>query len=141
MTSKKSPELSYLNLRIIQSIYIIRIDQTSHIQDTIIAQWFTDASDKFNSAPTIFKSYSTFGIYLAETLPCTSDKIHLLEKRYLGKFSSHIGKNLHIMQYTCTDIMYDVKRCPISTSLTMDQSPYPLPICLTTQSHHISLLP
>ena len=39
VTSKESPELSYLNLRIVKSPYGISIDQTSHIQDTIYSQW------------------------------------------------------------------------------------------------------
>ena len=90
MTSKEGPKLSYLNTRIIQYPYGISIYQTSHIQDTILAQWFPDASGKFNSYPTPFKEDITFEIDLAETLPATPADLHLLEDVCLEKCSSNI---------------------------------------------------
>ena len=92
VTSTESPELSYLNLQIIQSWYGIIIYQTYHIQDNISAQCFPYASEKFNSSPTPFNTYITFELSLEETLPATSDELHILEESYLGKFSAHIGK-------------------------------------------------
>ena len=65
---------------------------------------------KLNSAPTHFKSDRTFELTLTETLTATPAEIHILEERYLGKFSAHIRKNLYIMQYTFPDIMYAVNR-------------------------------
>ena len=69
MNSKEGPELSYCNICIIQYPYGIRIDQTSHFQYTILTQWFPDAYEKFNSAPTPFKSDNSFELYLADILP------------------------------------------------------------------------
>ena len=90
MTSKEVPQLSYINLLIIKSPYSIIINQASHIKDTILAQWFPDASEKVNSIPTPFKEDTTFELALVETLPYTPTEIHLLEECYLGKFSAHI---------------------------------------------------
>ena len=106
MTSKEGPQLSYLNLRTIQSPYVIRIYHTAHIQYTILAQWFPNSSWKLNSAPTAFKAYITFEITLEETPLDTPAEFHLLEKRYLGICSAHIRTFLHIIQYTRPDLMY-----------------------------------
>ena len=55
VTFKEGPQLSYLNICIIQSPYVISIDKTYHIHNTILAQWFTYASDKLNYVPNPFK--------------------------------------------------------------------------------------
>ena len=88
MISKEGSQLSYLNLRIIQPPYGISIDQTSHIYYTILTQWFPCASEKVKSAPTPFKTDSSFEFFIAETLPDNPAEIHILEDIYLGKFSS-----------------------------------------------------
>ena len=38
VTSKEGPQISYINIYIIQSPNVISINQTGHIQDTILAQ-------------------------------------------------------------------------------------------------------
>ena len=63
---------------------------------------------KFNSANTPFKSDITCELALAKTLPDIPDKHYLLEERYLRKFSAHIRRILHIMQYNHPDQMYAV---------------------------------
>ena len=73
VTSKEVPQLSYLNICIIQSPCGISIYQTSHIDYTILAQWFPDASEKVNSDTTPFKADSTFVLDLVETLPDNPD--------------------------------------------------------------------
>ena len=78
MASKEGPHIYHLNLRIIQSSYGIIIDQTAHIQDTILSKTVPDAYEKFNSDPTPFKIDSTFGITLVDTLPATPAELHLL---------------------------------------------------------------
>ena len=92
------PQLLYLNLRIIQYQYGISIDQTYHIKDTILAQWFLDASERVNSDPNRFKEDRIFELTLADTLLATPAEIYHLEERYLGNFSAHIRTFLHIMQ-------------------------------------------
>ena len=64
MTSKEGPKLSYIHLRLFQYPYDIAIYQTSHIQYTILAQWFPDASEKVNSVTNPFKADITFELSL-----------------------------------------------------------------------------
>ena len=106
MSSKEVPELSYLNLCIIRYPYNIIVDHTYHIQGTILVQWFTYFFEKDISYPTPFKAYTSFEMYLLETLTATPDELYLLEDRYLVKFSAHIRKFLHIMKYTRHDLIY-----------------------------------
>ena len=88
VTSKEYIELSYLNLRIIKYPCGISIDETSHIQYIILAQWFPDSYEKFNYDTTPFKTDIAFELALLETIPATPDEIHLLEERYLVKLSA-----------------------------------------------------
>ena len=81
ITPKESPELSYLSIDLIQSPYGIRIYQTSHTQNTIIAQRFPDESDESNSERTPFKEDKTCQISLAENVHATLAEFHLLEER------------------------------------------------------------
>ena len=60
MDIKEGPKLSYLNIRIIKSPYRIIIDQTYHIQDNILEQWFPYDSEKVNSIPNPIKEDSNF---------------------------------------------------------------------------------
>ena len=110
MRSKENTQLSYINIRIIQYPYGISIYQPAHIHYTILVKWFTYASDKVNSYPNTLKEDSTFEMTLSENLPSTPAELHLLEECYLGKFSTYIGKILHIMQYTHPYLMYAVIR-------------------------------
>ena len=75
---KEYPELSYMNLRIIQSPCGISIYQAAEIKDIILSQWFPDVTERFNSSPTPFKAGSTFEITLVETLPYTPAGTHHL---------------------------------------------------------------
>ena len=125
-TSKEFRQLSYLNLRIILSPYGIIIDHTSHIEDTVIAQWFPEASDKFNSDSITFKSDSTFEIALSETLPDTPDELHILEDTYLVKSSAHIRKFSII--------------CNIPALISFILSAVPEVVLLTHQHHPTKVL-
>ena len=95
-------------MRIIQSSHGISIDQISHTKETILEQWFPDASERVNFYPNPFKSDITFDLALAYTLPVTPAELRHLEERYLVKSSAHIEKLLNIIKYTCPDIMYAV---------------------------------
>ena len=53
---------------------------------------------------------------IAEILPSNPAELHILEERYLGKFSTNIGKVLHITQYTLPDLMNDVNCLSINLS-------------------------
>ena len=90
--------MSCLNLNIIHSPHDITIYQTDHIKNNIISLCLPDISEHVNSSPTPFKSDSAFEIELDDNIPDTPAEIHNLEKSYLGKFSTYIGKFLHIMQ-------------------------------------------
>ena len=108
MTYKEGPELSYINLLVIQSPHGISIDQTAHINVKIPAQWFPNATEISKSAPTPFKEDRIFEVDLSETLPSTPGELHHLEELYLVKYSANIGKTVHIMQCTRPDLMYAV---------------------------------
>ena len=114
--SKELFELYYPNLCIIQYTYNISIYHTYHIQYTILVQWFPYAFEKVTYDTTPFKSDITFEISLSETLTATPDELHILEDRYLIKFSSHIRKNIHIMQYTRPNLIYYVNHLSIYAS-------------------------
>ena len=115
---KEGPELSYINLWIIQSPYGTIIDQADHIKTIILAQWFPDATERVKYSPNLFKSDRTFELDLAETLTDTLSDLHHLEERYLGKFSANIGKPLQIMQHTHPDIIYALKRLYIYATVS-----------------------
>ena len=66
-------------LIITQSPYGISTEHTSHIQETILIEWFTDSSEKVNSSLNPFKADSTFEIILAEILPSNPAELHILE--------------------------------------------------------------
>ena len=95
--------------------------------------WYLWSGEKFNSSPISFKSDKTFEIYLAETLTSSPDEIHLLEERYLSKFSTHIRKCLYIMQIhppwyrVCFQQSLNPFFCSISAILPKDWSYHPLP--------------
>ena len=63
--------------------------------------------EKFKSVTNPFKEYITFELSIKKNLPATPSELHILEERYLGKFSAHIKKILHIIEYTRPDLMYD----------------------------------
>ena len=65
--------------------------------------------ERVNSAPTLFKAYSTFEFALEYTLPTLPAELHHIDEQYLGRFSAHIWNVLHIMKYTRPDLMYAVK--------------------------------
>ena len=50
VTTQEGPELHYLNLRIIQSQYGVSYDQTEHIKDIILDEWFSN-TQKENVKP------------------------------------------------------------------------------------------
>ena len=81
---------------------------TSHINNTILEQLFTNYYDKVNSANNPFRADNTFELAQSENLSATFTKINLFEEFYLGKFSTLKEKIIHIMLYTCPDILYDV---------------------------------
>ena len=78
MNFREGLELYYLNLCIIQTPHRIISYQIYHIKDTILAQWFPDAIDKFNSDTTPLKVDSTIELSLAKTIPDTPAEIHHL---------------------------------------------------------------
>ena len=71
MTPKKVPEISYINLRIIQSPHAIIIDQTAQINYIILEQYFNESNEQVNCYTTPFNIDSPFEINLTNTLPDT----------------------------------------------------------------------
>ena len=75
---KEYPELSYMNLRIIQSPCGISIYQAAEIKDIILSQWFPDVTEQVNSSPISFISGSNFERALANTLPANPAELNCL---------------------------------------------------------------
>ena len=90
VTFKEGPELSYINLCTIQSPHGIRIEKKNYINDTILAKWFSEATERVNYAPTPFKEDSTFEISQKQTPPDTPNELYHLEDHYLEKPSAHM---------------------------------------------------
>jgi hypothetical protein len=112
VTVQRGQVLNYLNLRIIQSIYGISIDQTQHIKDTILDVWFPsdDEESKVKAAYTPFQTDPSYERRLAETLPAQEDELVQLDYEFKGNYPHLIGKTSHASVSTCPDISYAMSR-------------------------------
>jgi len=112
VTVQRGQVLNYLNLRIIQSIYGISIDQTQHIKDTILDVWFppNDGNSTVKAAYTPFSTEPAYERRLAETLPAQQDELVQLEYEYGGTFPHLIGKTSHVAVWTRPDLSYAMSR-------------------------------
>jgi hypothetical protein len=112
VTVQRGAILNYLNLRIVQSIHGISIDQTQHIRDTILDVWFPADTEEgmVKSAYTPFRTDSDYEKALAETLPATDEELVRLEYEYGGTFPHLIGKVSHVGVWSRPDLAYAMSR-------------------------------
>jgi hypothetical protein len=90
ITVKEGAQLSYLNLRNIQSEYGVSYDQTEHIIRKIINKYFPPSKieeSKLIPVHTPFRTDSDYEKELMEQLPATGQELKLLEERYGGTFA------------------------------------------------------
>ena len=108
-TTRTGPELAFLNFRIIQSEHGTSIDQTNHIQQTILNKYFTtDKRVPFYSSP--FPLDSKFEIELFESLPLSENDLTKIEERYNGTYCFYIGAIQHVANYSRPDLEYAIMR-------------------------------
>jgi hypothetical protein len=112
VTVQRGQVLNYLNLRIIQSVYGISMNQTQHIKDTILDVWFPpdDGNSTVKAAYTPFSTDPAYERQLAETLPAQQDELVQLEYEYGGNFPHLIGKVSHVTVWTRPDLSYALSR-------------------------------
>jgi hypothetical protein len=113
VTVQRGAVLNYLNLRIIQSLYGISIDQTQHIKDTILDVWFPSDASSTNvvkAAYTPFRTDPDYEKSLVETLPADKDELIKLEYEYGGTFPHLIGKSSHVTVWTRPELSYAMSR-------------------------------
>ena len=83
---KRGIELQFLNFRIIQSEHGISIDQTNHILQSILNDYF-DKNEKVKYESSPFPLDSKFEYELYEALPASEDELEKAEKKYNGKYN------------------------------------------------------
>jgi len=113
ITTKSGSQIKYLNIRIIQSIYGISIDQTEHIEHKIIQKHFPPdkiVDSKMKEVHTPFRTDNQYEIDLMEQLPATKEQLQDLELRYGGGFSSILGEIMHVWVFTRLELGYGISR-------------------------------
>ena len=88
-------ELSFLNFRIIQSEHGISLDQSNHIINSLLKQYFDkDEKVKYESSP--FPLDNKFEYELFTALPMSDEELAKAEKQYKGKYNHWTGALQHI---------------------------------------------
>ena len=121
MTSPgKQTIMSFLSTRIVQSEHGISLDQTYHIKNKILNDWFPPNST-VKHVNTPIDHTTDFEIKLGTTAAIKQHDLHTYEKLYHGEFRHSIGQLLHVQQWTRADISYSVSRLA-----TYNTSPNPV---------------
>ena len=92
---KRGIELQFLNFRIIQSEHGISIDQTNHILQSVLNDYF-DKNEKVKYESSPFPLDSKFEYELYAALPMSEDELEKAEKKYNGKYNKWTGALQHI---------------------------------------------
>jgi hypothetical protein len=95
ITVKEGAQLSYLNLRNIQSEYGVSYDQTEHIIRKIINKYFPPSKiedPKLKPVHTPFKTDSDYEKELMGQRPATGQELKSLEEPYGGTFAGILGE-------------------------------------------------
>ena len=119
---QQGPVLKFLNMRIIQSNYGISIDQTNHIIQNILQDYWKHhdtTTIQWQSAP--FPTESSFKDELFHALPLTTIQHQQYIKTHNGSLAKWIGALMHITQVTPFDISYACMR--LSTYMSNPTSP------------------
>ena len=111
LTVSEGSVLKFLNLRIIQSPAGVSFDQTMHIKNTILYEYFKDVPD--TSIPKQvypFPLDAAFEKRLYEAAPLTGVDLLNVTKRYRFSFGHLVGSLMHIAQVSRPDLSYSVMR-------------------------------
>ena len=105
-------ELTFLSLRIYQSLHGISINQTQHIYTNILLDWFKD-NNCFKRHDHPIKAHPTYEYDIAQSQPLSPDELEHYEKKHNGPYKHIIGKLLHIQQWTRLDLNYAISRLAV----------------------------
>jgi hypothetical protein len=111
LTVCEGSTLKFLNLRIVQSPSGISFDQTRHIQNIILSEYFKDipsSSIKRQLYP--FPLEPSFEKQLYEAPPLTGLDLVAATKRFRFPFSHVVGSLMHIATVSRPDLAYSVMR-------------------------------
>jgi len=103
--------LKFLNLRIIQSPSGVSFDQTNHIKNTILYDYFKDVP--VNSIPRQLYPFpldASFERKLYEAPPLTGVALLNTTKKYRFSFGHLVGALMHLAQISRPDLAYSVMR-------------------------------
>ena len=125
VTLQRGSELSYSNLRIIQSSYRISIDQTQHIENAILSDYWKDIPSKsiyFRESP--YPIDTSFERDLKDSFQLDNDQLREIFTIHHGSLPKWIGCLMHLCVWTRIDIHYAFMRlggymsCPKSPCFT-----------------------
>ena len=102
-------ELQFLNFRVIQSEHGVSIDQSNHIIQSILNEYF-DKDDKVKYESSPFPLDNKFEYELYQSLPMTPEELEEAEKKYKGKYNKWTGALQHISVWSREDISHSVMR-------------------------------
>ena len=100
-TTQDDKILKHLNARVIQSDLAMSIDQTCHIQSTILDKWHPPSKTEcLKTADTPYRTDSACKRELEIQLPANENQSAILEKHCGGKNNALLGQILHVMNVT-----------------------------------------
>ena len=102
-------EVQFLNFRIIQSEHGFLIDQTNHIIQSIMNDYF-DKDERVKYKSSLFPLDSKVEYELYAALPMSEDGLEKSEKKYNGKYNKWTGELEHITVWSRQDISHAVMR-------------------------------
>ena len=103
--------LKFLNLRIIQSPAGISFDQTQHIQNTLLYDYFKDIpKDSITRQLYPFPLDATFEKRLYEAPPLQGIELTSVTKKYRFSFGHLVGCLMHIAHVSRLDLAYSIMR-------------------------------
>jgi len=110
-TFKQGNVLKFLNIRIIQSIHGISIDQTEHIIKTIVnAYWKDTPRENIKNQSSPFPTDPKFERILFKAIPLVGDKLKQVEKQHGGSLNHWVGGLMHVQVVTRYDLAYACMR-------------------------------
>jgi len=111
LTVSEGSVLKFLNLRIIQSPSGISFDQTDHIKNTILQDYFKNVPvDSIPKQLYPFPLEASFEKKLYEAAPLTGIDLVNVTKRFRFSFGHLVGALMHITQVSRPDLAYSVMR-------------------------------
>lgn len=107
LTCAEGNILKFLNLRIIQSPSGISFDQTDHIKNTILSEYFKDIPHStIKRQPYPFPLESSFERRLYESMPLVGIDLTNAVKRFRFSFGHIVGGLMHIAGISHPDLAY-----------------------------------